>query len=182
MSTKPWEKNEDNIIEHLDSEDFEGPPEEEIEGSEEDEISNVIAEEREANEREAEDRDPDDLDAMLKPRGPEYCVEVCKVQFTDAELRELSDTMARKIGEADAKDGERKEVASRFKAELDSLQNEIADLATKVRSRYHYSKVKCLVQRDFKGKKVTYTRTDTGEIHRDRPMTVDELQTELEIK
>jgi peptidoglycan hydrolase CwlO-like protein len=181
MTKKQWEKNEDNIIDSLDAEDFESPPEEDLEGESE-EIDDIIAEEREANEQEAEERNPEDVEIKVKPRGPEYSVETCKVQYTDAELRELSDTMARKIGEADAKDSERKEVASRFKADIDSLQNEIGDLATRVRSRYHYSKVKCLVVRDFKAKKVTYTRLDTGEVHRDRPMTVDELQTELKIK
>lgn len=113
-------------------------------------------------------------------KKPEYSQQTCKVEFTREELEEFAESMSIKMGEMARKEEAKKEVASQFKADIDAIKNECNALAQKIRNKYEYKPVKCLVVRNYKTRMVTYTRTDTGEEHKTRPMTSDEIQMELD--
>ena len=153
---------------------------EEPQPGESEELDDIIAEEAEANQQEAIESERGEKFRTEKP-GPDTSIEVCKVQLTAEELTESSETLARKIGELAIKEAERKSAANQYKAAMETIENEVEELAARVRNKYEFRKVKCAINYDFRQKKVTWTRTDTGEIHRDRAMTVDELQTRLAI-
>jgi len=149
-------------------------------------VDETEQEEPEPEETETEPEPQDDFEYQSPVRvvesKPQTSLQSCKCYFSPDELREMSDEMARKIGEIDEKEAEKKAVASQFKADIEAIQKEINWLAQRVRNKFEYRQVKCQIDRDWTNRKVTYVRTDTGEIHRERAMTVDELQTELDLE
>jgi len=108
--------------------------------------------------------------------------ETCKYQFTEAELRELADNLARKLEEKSRTEEEKKEVAAQFSAKIKTLANETNLLAVNVRNRWEYRSIECDVIYDYKKGEVKYVRLDSGEIHRTRVMTAAERQEALDLK
>lgn len=108
-------------------------------------------------------------------------IEQCKYKFSKSKLTEISETLARKIAEAEGKETEKKEVAAQFAAEIKALQNELSALAACVRNGYEYRGIECDAILDYKNNAVNYVRQDTGETVRTRTMSAAERQEELEI-
>ena len=57
--------------------------------------------------------------------------------------------------------------------EIEKAQTE--SLSDKIRRKYEYRAIKCMVIKDYQAGRVTCTRSDTGEEIENRPMTDDEL-------
>jgi hypothetical protein len=106
-------------------------------------------------------------------------IEQCKYIFTETELQEFAESMARKVAEMELLEDQKKEVAQQFKSKLDGLQNEIKRLAKYVRNRYDYRETECELLFDYEDNEVRYIRMDTGEVHRVRDMTAAEKQMKL---
>jgi len=111
----------------------------------------------------------------------EYVSLTCKVEFTEQELADMSCEMARKIGELHDKEDAQKAVAAQMKAEIKALSGDVEQLAVKVRNKFEYRPVRCLVIRNYTAKEITYIRTDTGETHQSRTMRADEAQIEIPV-
>lgn len=153
-------------------EEFDDEPEE----GESEEIDDLIAEAKEQNER-----DDEEEKIKVKREMPRHSTEMCKCFYNPEELRDMSEEMARKIGELDEKEAAKKAVAAQYKADIEAKQKEINDLAQRVRNKFEYRDVKLYITWDWEQRKVIFTRSDTGEVHRERAMTVDELQTEIDL-
>jgi len=128
---------------------------------------------------ETEDTDPDT--EKEKRTKKQFSKETCKVDFTPAELKEFAEDMAQKMGTLIEKERAKKEVTSQFKAEIEALDGEIKSLASKVRNKFEYRTVQCEIVRDYEKKEISYIRTDTGEVHRERAMNAEELQVLLDL-
>jgi len=105
--------------------------------------------------------------------------EYVKYQFSEDELKDLSNSMARKVSEKNEVEDQKKSVNSDFKAKIDGADAEINGLARKVQDKYEMRYMECEIIIDHKKKKVMSERLDTKEIVRERDMTEDELQQKL---
>jgi uncharacterized FlaG/YvyC family protein len=105
----------------------------------------------------------------------------CKYEFSGEELADKTEEIARKLEERERKEEAKKEITAQYKAEIDTLKNEISLLGTHLRNRYEFRQIRCEVQRDFEKGTVKVYRTDTGELVRERAMSVSERQTELDL-
>ena len=111
----------------------------------------------------------------------EFTNMTCKVDFTEQELSEMSNEMARKIGELRDREDSAKSVAAQFKAEIKALSGDVEQLAVKVRNKFEYRPVRCQILRNFTTKEISYIRMDNGEIHQTRTMRPDEAQIEMPV-
>ena len=61
------------------------------------------------------------------------------------------------------------------KSEMEVEKAQTERLSDKIRRKYEYRPIKCLVEKDYQAGRVTVFRTDTGDVIEARPMTDDEL-------
>lgn len=108
-------------------------------------------------------------------------IEKCKVFFTEDELKEISELLARKLNELETAEDGKKEVAAQFKAQIDALTNEVRLYGSHVRNKFEYRDVKCDVRVNVNGGTVEFWRQDTGELHRTRKATSADLQESMEV-
>jgi len=80
------------------------------------------------------------------------------------------------------KEDEAKRAAATYKEDLKTLDARRATLAQRVRERKERRDVPVAEQKDFSRKAISTIRLDTGEIVRERAMSSEELQTELDFK
>ena len=107
--------------------------------------------------------------------------EYCKYEFAAEELREMTDQLVGRLQDKARKEGQKKEVAAQFKAEIEKLENECTTLAGNIRNKYEYRYITCDIVEDFARGEVRYIRTDNGEVARTRTMTVEERQESLRL-
>jgi phosphopantetheine adenylyltransferase len=106
--------------------------------------------------------------------------ELCRYQFTSAELRTLGDQLARETQQAIEIREERATVVAEFAAQLKGSEKRIAGLANKLNAGYEMREMECIVLYDKpeRGMK-TIVRVDTGEEVRTAVMTDAETQGNL---
>ncbi len=109
----------------------------------------------------------------------EYSSEFVKYEFDETEKKEMSVEMARKMSELQLKQDTKKAVMSDFTGQINGLDADLKDIASKLNTGYEYRNVKCEVRKDFETNKVHYMRTDTGEIVRTRKMRAEDSQTTI---
>lgn len=106
--------------------------------------------------------------------------ELCRYQFTPAELRTLGDQLARETQDHFSLKEQRTTIASNFAARLKESGRRLGDLSTKINSGYEMREMECIVifNKPQNGIK-TIVRVDTGEEVRTEVMTDAETQGEL---
>lgn len=102
-----------------------------------------------------------------------------KVKLTDVEIRDRVKTLGARIKEQTAKEEEKSVVVKRFAEELSTLRGQISDLSTVISSGEENRNVDCESRKNFKDKKFTVKRLDTGEFIESRDLYGHELQIEL---
>lgn len=103
----------------------------------------------------------------------------CKCEFTQEELHEKVEELAKKIDEKESIEDHKKEIVAQLNADIKAIDNRVKVLGTHLRNKYEFRMIKCEVFRDYERNKVVYTRTDTGEIVRTKNMTQADRQTAL---
>lgn len=110
---------------------------------------------------------------------PEKITKTLHCRLTDTELLVLGDEMACAMGAVGKLEGDKKQSADDFKAQIEKKYAEISDLAGKVRTKEIDRQVECTVTVDFEARCVRTVRDDTGEVIEERAMTATECQAAL---
>lgn len=101
--------------------------------------------------------------------------------LTDEERASFGRMAAHEVKEHNAIETEKKQVVADFGARLKESRKQIDTLSEKVDTGIEWRGVECRVQIDRYLGRVKITRTDTGEVIEDRPMTHDEGQTRMDM-
>lgn len=115
---------------------------------------------------------------IIKEKVKEYL----KCAFTEEEIKEFSQDMARKIGELEHERLHKKDVVKAIDSEIASLETDINKLARNVKDGYEYRNVECERVFDYDGGFKTMVRLDTNEIVWTKQLTGDELQRHLPLE
>ncbi len=110
----------------------------------------------------------------------EFSTEYIKFNFTEEEKRDIAAEMARKVTDLAQAENDKKAIMSDLKSKIDSLTAQVNVAATKLNNGYEYRNVKCEIDPVYAEKKVLFWFD--GRIVKERPMTNDEMQIELELK
>ena len=108
--------------------------------------------------------------------------EFLQYYYSREEKEDMSQLLARRISELGMAEVHKKEIVKSLDADISKFESEIKDLATKVKDGYTYKNIDCNVIMDYNLKTYSIIRKDTGELVKERSLTVDELQTEMEMK
>lgn len=100
-----------------------------------------------------------------------------KHEFTDQELRELTDKHLRKLQEIDSIGATAKQVAADYKAQLKRTEAESYELRNKLTNRYELRPTECKVHYDAKRRMKSFIRVDNGALVTEEAMTNDDFQT-----
>lgn len=103
----------------------------------------------------------------------------CKVLLRDSEILESAGKIGRQTQLLAEARERKKEVTAQLNADVEVHRTEVDRLGTLLANGYEYRPVECVESRDFESATIRITRTDTGEIVEDRPMTPAERQREL---
>lgn len=107
--------------------------------------------------------------------------EYLRVEFTDEERKGMSLDLARFVNELEQKKLQKKDVVKSIDAEIAKHESSISMLATKVHDGYEYRNVDCIRTFDYDKGDVSIMRVDTEEIIKERPITEEEKQVNLEL-
>jgi hypothetical protein len=106
--------------------------------------------------------------------------EYLRHEFSDAELLEMGSEQAQahsRLGEIEL---EFDSVKSSFKSRTAAVEATIGTLSRNINNRFEMRLIECVLEYDKPHVgAVTYIRTDTGEVVRERPMTDKERQMDL---
>ncbi|MDD4987016.1 MAG: hypothetical protein PHQ43_14850 [Dehalococcoidales bacterium] len=105
-----------------------------------------------------------------------------RCDLTDAELLDLGRLQARALSTKDQIQAEFETFKTSVKnrmAEQDAL---IGQVSEKIRNGYEFRYVPTTITTDFDANIVRFTRTDTGECYRQRPLNAEERQLKLEME
>jgi len=102
-----------------------------------------------------------------------------KCQFTEVELKELSQTMAQTVKNLTQRQAEKKKFVKELDGDIARDENEVQKLSVKITDGYEMRAVKCTMIKDFKTGFITVTRDDTSEVIKTREMDEDERQMKL---
>lgn len=105
--------------------------------------------------------------------------EFVKYVFSEDEKKEIAARMANKVTELQSSEDEKKAIMSDFKSRIDSLQADINRAATQINNGYEMRNVDCYIKADYDSKVWVSIREDTGEIAKERKMSADDLQRQL---
>jgi ribosomal protein S6 len=102
-------------------------------------------------------------------------------KFSDQELKEMSEDMARQHQEQINLENEKKAVTAQFAAKIEKGKTDIESLAQKINNKQEHRYIECQITMNSPeiGKK-TCMRTDTTEIVWTKNMTPEEMQVKLE--
>ena len=103
----------------------------------------------------------------------------CKL--TDQELLDYGAELGSTIQDISAEEARQTSMKTELKARMTALEAKSAELSTKITRQEELRDVKVEPRLDFKAGIYREVRTDTGEVIRERPITDDERQEELEI-
>jgi len=110
----------------------------------------------------------------------EFSNEYCRYTFSEDEKKEIASDMAQKVGELQRLEDELKAVKSDFKSQIDRVQAEVNNSATKINNGYEMRLIKCEVVKDYTKMTIRYIRTDTQETTKERKLTEDERQMRID--
>jgi hypothetical protein len=121
----------------------------------------------------------DQKDQQQKQRKP-TSKEFVKYSFNGNELKDLSDNLARAVTDRARKEDEKKAAVTSMNADIEAETTKINALAEKIQNGWEMRYIDCYVEKDYKAKKVSYTRIDNNEIVKTRPMSPEEFQMSLD--
>lgn len=106
--------------------------------------------------------------------------EYLKYTFSEPELKELAQRIARGIQQKKSKEDEKKAVMAQFKSVIDALTSEIGDDSQRLTNGYEMRNTECemIWHSPSQGFCCMY-RVDTGELVRQRRMNSEETQENL---
>lgn len=101
-----------------------------------------------------------------------------KCMLTDEELKLASETTARIVQDKVRLEKDKKSIMASFKAKIDAADAAIIDQSNKVRDKYEYRDIDCILHQNFTTGMTKTIRSDTNKTFDDRKMTVREKQEE----
>jgi hypothetical protein len=110
----------------------------------------------------------------------EYTTYMCKYVFTGKEKTEIAQEMAQSVSEKEQAEKDKKSVMIDFNSQIEGLAAKVNNSATKLNNGYEMRSIKCEIEMDFSNRVVRYIRTDNYETAKERTMTSDELQMQIE--
>lgn len=99
--------------------------------------------------------------------------------FDEADLSKFGGEIAALTQKKIQKEKQRKEVASQYKADLESLESKIDSLSLKVTNGYEMRTTPCWVEYDFENGRKCYYRKSDGVKVDEREMTNNDFQTKM---
>lgn len=109
----------------------------------------------------------------------EKITQYLKHDFTEEELKEMSDDIARAILERNDATSQLKGLKSQFDSNIKMAEAKISSLAEKLRSKYEYRTTSCVEEINYITGKYILIREDTGKIIKERELTAKESQIEM---
>jgi len=103
------------------------------------------------------------------------------VNFTLAELREISKNLAHECVALEGVEAEKKAANEKFKDRIDGHRNRIKDAAKKINTGQENRLVECGVEKDHAHNLIRFVRLDTMETVEERAMTKEERQHHLNL-
>lgn len=108
------------------------------------------------------------------------CKEFLEYRFSEDEIKDYSNTLARVTQEKIALENEKKAITSEFKAKIDTKVAEAETLARKITNKSEHRYIDCELHMNTPvAAKKRLVRKDTGEIVWEKPMTAEEMQLQL---
>lgn len=103
-------------------------------------------------------------------------------KFSEQELKEISEDMARNYQEQISIENEKKSVVAEFTAKIESKKTIIESLATKINNKQEHRYIECSITMNMpeNGKK-QMIRNDTQELVWEKNMTAEEMQLKLNL-
>jgi len=102
-----------------------------------------------------------------------------KYVFTERDMLDLAQDMARAISEQHEAEDELKTISTQIKGKVALAVGAANSAASKIRAGYEFRNIECEISKDFTEGMVTTRRIDTGEIVDTRPIAAEERQAEL---
>jgi len=90
--------------------------------------------------------------------------ELCRYEFTDAELVDLATEIGELMHKVDRITAEKKSAASAFDSDLKKADLDMQTMAQLIRDRFEMRRMQCYCVKDFKGRKAYYFRADKHEL------------------
>jgi hypothetical protein len=111
----------------------------------------------------------------------QIAVKTIRVILTDKEKSEMARELTEKLARKTEITAEKKEAASDFKSQIDTLDKEIGALSLLIHSGYRTEERNCIIEKDFDKKIKFFKDKNTGEIIDQAPFATDDYQKELEL-
>jgi uncharacterized FlaG/YvyC family protein len=100
-----------------------------------------------------------------------------KYRFTRDEVRELGERLARRASDVYTLREAQKETNAKLKADIQSAEGDVAEIARKINEGYEMRDMECRVEYHIPRQGVkSIIRADTGEVVREEVMTPQEMQ------
>ena len=108
----------------------------------------------------------EDAGVAEKTKEPdiELVDELCRYEFTDAELVDLATEIGELMHKVDRITAEKKSAASAFDSDLKKADLDMQTMAQLIRDRFEMRRMQCYCVKDFKGRKAYYFRADQREL------------------
>lgn len=103
-----------------------------------------------------------------------------KHYFDDAEKLELGNEMSEAVNAKNQIEDEFKEVKASYKAQIEEQEHKCKIKARLIKDGWEHRRIECRVEPDFENKKMNYVDVLTGDIVKQRDLTADELQLNIE--
>jgi hypothetical protein len=103
------------------------------------------------------------------------------VPLTDDEVRHRGEELASKLAALDEIDAALKVAKQEAKAKKEPIAKRVTELKQQIRGRKEARLVECELVRDFDARCAETMRLDTGEVVDTRPLTPEEMQTQLAV-
>jgi len=113
---------------------------------------------------------------------PETTKEYLKCILTPDEMKMEAEKMANGFSKLSELEGTLKSAKKQIESDIAKVEAEVSLAVEKYRSGFEMRNVECLVIKTFELNTVYIKRLDTGEIIRERPMSLEERQGMLDLK
>ena len=102
-----------------------------------------------------------------------------RFEFTTKELDQMKTELASVTTMLRSKEEEKKAIASQLKSDIDGLVAKTNSLAEKINTGFEYKSVLVIMEKDYDLKEMRILQKSTGELLETRPLTDEEMQSDL---
>ena len=106
-------------------------------------------------------------------------MENVKYEFSELEKKELAEVIAQSIVQRDELTVKKKAKQSEMKADIDALEHKVSELSEKYNDGFEMREMEVYKELDLPNDLVRFIRPDTGEIVKERGLTLEERQGKL---